>query len=110
MTELRWYYPRSVHAITAGNPGARARLYRNSIAPQWVFTACIICMWAFRARAGALLMLGPSTTLRLGIALVTAALSVDLLPLRRRTLFARHNWPELVRSTLGYADPLVSRT
>jgi len=40
--EWRWYYPRSVRAIAAGIPGARARLYRNSVAPQRVFTAWIV--------------------------------------------------------------------
>ncbi len=110
LAEWRWYYPRSVRAIEAGNPGARARLYRNSVAPQWVFTACVICLWAFRARPWALLLLGPSTPLRLGIALASAALSVAVLPLQRRTLYARPNWPELVRHTLAYAEPLVPRT
>ena len=110
LAEWRWYYPRSVRAIAAGNPGARARLYRNSVAPQWVFTACIICMWVFRARPWALLMLGPSTPLRLGIALASAALSVAVLPLQRRTLYAQPNWPKLVRRTLAYAEPLVPRT
>jgi membrane protease YdiL (CAAX protease family) len=110
LAEWRWYYPRSVRAIAAGIPGARARAYRNSVVPQWVFTACIISLWAFRARPWALLMLGPSTPLRLGIALASAALSVGLLPLQRRALFARPNWPELVRNALGYADPLVPRT
>lgn len=42
VAEWRWYYPRSVRAIAAAIPGARARLYRNSVAPQWVFTAWII--------------------------------------------------------------------
>ncbi|HEY4950877.1 MAG TPA: CPBP family intramembrane glutamic endopeptidase [Candidatus Acidoferrales bacterium] len=110
VAEWRWYYPRSVRAIAAGIPGARARLYRNSVAPQWVFTACIISLWVSRARPWTLLMLGPSTPLRLGIALASAALSVVLLPLQRRTLYARPNWPELVRRTLDYAEPLVPRT
>ncbi len=110
LAEWRWYYPRSVRAIAAGIPGARERLYRNSFVPQWVFTACIIWLWAFRARPWALLMLGPSTPLRLGIALASAALSIAVLPLQRRTLLARPNWPELVRRTLAYAEPLVPRT
>ncbi len=110
VAEWRWYYPRSQRAIAAGIPGARVRLYLNCVAPQWLFTACIISLWAFRARPWALLMLGPSTPLRLGIGLASAALTVVLLPLQRRTLFARSNWPELVRSTLGYAEPLVPRT
>ena len=110
VAEWRWYYPRSVRAIGAGIPGARARLYRNSVAPQWIFSACVICLWAIRARPWALLMLGPSTPLRLGIALVSAALSVAVLPLQRRTLYARPNWPDLVRRTLAYAEPLVPRT
>jgi uncharacterized protein len=110
VAEWRWYYPRSVLAIAAGIPGARACLYRNSVVPQWVFTACIISLWAFRARPWALLMLGPSTPLRLGIALASASLSIAVLPLQRRTLLARPNWPELVRRTLAYAEPLVPRT
>jgi membrane protease YdiL (CAAX protease family) len=110
VAEWRWYYPGSVRAIGAGIPGARARLYRNSVAPQWIFSACVICLWAIRARPWALLMLGPSTPLRLGLALASAALSVAVLPLQRRTLYARPNWPELVRRTLSYADPLVPRT
>ena len=110
VAEWRWYYPRAVRAIAAGIPGARARLYRNSVLPQWAFTACIISLWAFCTRPWALLMLGPSTPVRLGIALASAALSFAVLPLHRRALFARPNWPDLVRRTLGYAEPLVPRT
>jgi len=110
LAEWRWYFPRSVRAIAAGVPGARVRLYRNSFVPQWVFTACVISLWAFRARPWALLMLGPTSPLRLGIAVASAALSVVLLPLQRRKLFAQPNWREMVRSTLGHADPLVPRT
>jgi membrane protease YdiL (CAAX protease family) len=110
VAEWRWYYPRSVRAIAAGVPSARARLYRNSVVPQWVFSGCIIALWVFRARPWTALLLGSSTPLRLGIALASAALSFAVLPLQRRALFARPNWPELVRRTLGYADPLVPRT
>jgi len=110
LSEWRWYYPLSVRAIAAGTPGARARLYRNSVVPQWVFSGCIIALWAFRGRPWAALMLGPSTLRRLGIALAFAALIFGLLWQQRRALFRRPNWPELVRRSLGHADPLVPRT
>jgi uncharacterized protein len=110
VAEWRWYYPRSVLAIAAGVPGARARLYRNSIVPQWIFSACIIALWVFRGRPWAALLLGPSTLLRLGIAFGFVALILALLLQQRRALLTRANWPELVRRSLGHADPLVPRT
>jgi uncharacterized protein len=110
VAEWRWYYPRSVRAIAAGVPGARARLYRNCIAPQWVFSACIFALWVFRGRPWAALMLGPSTPLRLGIAFTLVVLIMGLGFLQRRTLFARPNWSELVRRSLKRAEPLVPRT
>ena len=110
VAEWRWYYPRSVLAIAAGVPGARARLYRNSIVPQWVFSACIIALWVIRGRPWAALLLGPSTLLRLGIAFGFVALILALLLQQRRALLTRANWPELVRRSLGHADPLVPRT
>src|SRR5271169_2051107 len=78
VAERRWYYPLSVRAIAAGVPGARARLYRNSVAPQWVFSVCIIALWVIRGRSWSLLMLGPSTPLRLGIAFALVALILGL--------------------------------
>jgi uncharacterized protein len=110
LAEWRWYYPRSVRAIGAGVAGARARLYRNSVAPQWVFSACVIALWRLRGRPWAWLMLGASVPLRLGIAFALVALVFGLLMLQRRALFARPNWSEMVRRGLGYAEPLVPRT
>jgi len=110
VAEWRWYYPRSVRAITAGVPGARARLYRNCVAPQWIFTACIIVLWAVRGRPWTALLLGPGTPLRLGIAFAVAALIFGLLSQQRRALFTRANWPELVRRSLQRAGSLVPRT
>jgi hypothetical protein len=52
IAEWRGYYPRSVRAIAAGVPGARARLYRNCVVPQWAFSACIIALWVFRGVLG----------------------------------------------------------
>jgi len=110
VAEWRWYYPLSVRAIAAGVPGARARLYRNSVAPQWVFSSCIIALWVIRGRPWSLLMLGPSTPLRLGIASALVVVICGLLFLQRRALFARPNWPELVRRSLKHGEPLVART
>jgi uncharacterized protein len=110
IAEWRWYYPRSVRTITAGVPGARARLYRNCVAPQWVFTACVIALWVYRERPWSALMLGPSKPARLGIALALAAMVLVALWLQRRALFARANWPTLVRRSLSHADPLRPRT
>jgi len=110
VAEWRWYYPRSVRAIAAGIPGARARLYHNSVVPQWVFSACIIVLWAVRGRPWTALLLGPSTRLRLGIAFGFAALLLALLWQQRRALFTRANWPERVRRSLQHAESLVPRT
>ena len=110
VAEWRWYYPLSVRAIAAGVPGARARLYRNSVLPQWMFSACIVALWASRGRPWAALMLGASTPLRLGIAFGFVALIFVLLLRQRRSLVTRANWPELVRRSLGRAEPLVPRT
>ncbi len=110
VAEWLWYYPRSVRAIAAGVPAARARLYRNSIVPQWVLSACIIALWVIRGRPWAALLLGPSTLLRLGIAFGFLALILALLLQQRRAFLTRPNWPELVRRSLGHADPLVPRT
>jgi membrane protease YdiL (CAAX protease family) len=110
VAEWRWYYPLSLRAIAAGMPAARARLYRNSVVPQWVLSACIIALWVYRGRPWAALMPSPSTLLRLGIAFGFAALIFALLLQQRRALFKRANWPELVRRSLGHADALVPRT
>jgi membrane protease YdiL (CAAX protease family) len=110
VAEWRGYYPLSVRAIASGVPGARARLYRNCVVPQWVFTACLTSLWAYRARPWALLMLGPSTPLRLGIAFALVVLILGLGFLQRRALFARPNWSEVVRRSLKHAEPLVPRT
>jgi membrane protease YdiL (CAAX protease family) len=110
LAEWRWYYPLSVRAIAAGVPGARTRLYRNSVVPQWVFSACIIALWAYRGRPWAALLLGPSTPLRLGIAFAPVALIVAFIWHQRRALLTRANWPDLVRRSLGRAEPLVPRT
>ena len=110
VAEWRWYYPRSVLAIAAGVPGARARLYRNSVAPQWVFSAGIIALCVFRGRPWTALLLGPSKPARMGIAFVLVALILALLWQQRRALFTRANWPELVRCSLKRAESLVPRT
>ena len=64
LAEWRWYYLLSVRAIAAGVSGARARLYRNCVAPQWVFTACIVALWRVQGRPWAALMLGPGMPVR----------------------------------------------
>ncbi len=110
VAEWRWYYPRSVRAIAAAVPSARARLYRNCVVPQWVFSACILALWVSRGRPWAALMLGASTPLRLGIAFALVAVILALLWGQRRTLFARPNWFDLVRRSLNRAEPLVPRT
>ncbi|MGB8802513.1 MAG: CPBP family intramembrane glutamic endopeptidase [Candidatus Acidiferrales bacterium] len=110
VAEWRWYYPLSVRAIAAGVPGARARLYRNSVLPQWAFSACIFALWVSRGRPWAALMLGANRPARLGIAVALAALLLGVLWLQRRALFARPQWPELVIRSLGQANPLVPRT
>jgi membrane protease YdiL (CAAX protease family) len=110
VAEWRWYYPLSVRAIAAGVPGARARLYRNCVVPQWAFSAAVMALWFYRGRPWAALLLGPSTLIRLGIAFGFVALIFALLWQQRRALFTRANWPELVRRSLKSADPLVPRT
>jgi uncharacterized protein len=110
VAEWRWYYPLSVRALAADIPGLRARLYRNCVVPQWVFSACIVALWVVRGRPWAGLMLGASTPLRLGIAFALAAVLMGLGFLQRRVLFARPNWSELVRRSLKRAEPLVPRT
>jgi membrane protease YdiL (CAAX protease family) len=87
-----------------------ARLYRNSIVPQWVLSACIIALWVFRGRPWAALLLGPSTLLRLGIAFGFLALILALLLQQRRALLTRAEWPELVRRSLRRAELLIPRT
>ena len=86
VAEWRWCYPLSVRAIAAGVPGARARLYRNSVLPQWAFSACIIALWVSRGRPWAALMLGANRPARLGIAVALAALLLGVLWLQRRAL------------------------
>jgi len=110
LTEWLWFFPRSVRAINAGIPGARMRLYRNILLPEWGFTACVIALWAARGRPWSALMLGSTTPLRLGIGFLAVALLAGLLWLQRRAIFARPNALELVRRGIGTAAPLWPRT
>jgi hypothetical protein len=110
LAEWLWYYPRSVRAINAGIPGARMRLYRNILLPEWGFTACVIALWLARGRPWNALLLDPGTPVRFGIGLLLATLFVVLLWLQRRAIFARPNGLELVRRGIGTAAPLSPRT
>jgi membrane protease YdiL (CAAX protease family) len=110
IAEWRWYYPRSVRNIAAGLRGARARLYRNCIVPQWVFSACVIALWARLARPWSWLFLGPGIPLRLAVGFFPVALFLTFLGLQRRALLARPERLNLVRRKLSIVDPLIPRT
>jgi membrane protease YdiL (CAAX protease family) len=110
LAEWLWFYPRSVRAIRAGVPGARIRLYRNILVPEWGFTACVVALWVSRGRPWSALMFGSSTPLRLGIGFLGVMLFTGLLWLQRRAIFARANGLELVRRGIGAYDSLIPRT
>jgi uncharacterized protein len=110
LTEWLFYYPRSVRAIKSGVAGARGRLYRNILLPEWGFTACIIALWAAQGRSWDALRLGAGTPLRLGIGFAIAALFLGLVWAQRRALLARPERLDLVRRKLEHADALMPHT
>lgn len=110
LAEWLFYYPRSVRAIRSGVVGARGRLYRNILLPEWGFTACVIALWAAQGRSWSTLRLGAETPLRLGIGLLIAALFIAFLWAQRRALLARPERLELVRRKIEHADALMPHT
>ena len=110
LVDWRWYFPRSVSAIAAGVSGARARMYRNIVLPEWGFTACIVTLWVYRGRSWAALLLGPSTSLRLGMGFALVAIVFGLLWRQRRAILARPATLAVVRRQLASADALIPRT
>jgi hypothetical protein len=110
LAEWLFYYPRSVRAIRSGVVGARGRLYRNILLPEWGFTACVIALWAAQGRSWSALRLGAGTPLRLGIGLLIAVLFIALVWAQRRALLARPERLELVRRKLEHADALMPHT
>jgi membrane protease YdiL (CAAX protease family) len=110
LAEWLWYYPRSVRSIEAGVPGARARIYRNILVPEWGFTACVIGLWAARGRPWSALRLGFVTPLRLAVGLAFAAIVLILLWVQRRALIARPDRLARLRGKLGQVEILLPRT
>ena len=93
-----------------GRCGARGRLYRNILLPEWGFTACVIALWAAQGRSWSALRLGAGTPLRLGIGFAIAALFLGLVWAQRRALLARPERLELVRRKIEHADALMPHT
>jgi membrane protease YdiL (CAAX protease family) len=110
LAEWLWYYPRSVRSIEAGVAGARARIYRNILIPEWGFTACVIVLWVARGRSWNALRLGSVTPLRLAMGLAVAAAVLVLLWVQRRALLARPEQLAQLRGKLGQVEILLPRS
>jgi hypothetical protein len=110
LAEWLWYYPRSVRSVEAGVAGARARIYRNILVPEWGFTACVIGLWAARGRSWSALRLGFATPLRLAVGLALAAIVLGLLWVQRRALLARPDRLARLRGKMGQVEILLPRT
>jgi membrane protease YdiL (CAAX protease family) len=110
LAEWLWYYPRSVRSIEAGVPGARARIYRNILLPEWGFTACVIALWVARGRPWSALRLGFVTPPRLAMGLALAAAFLGLLWVQRRALIVRPDRLARLRGKLGQVEILLPRT
>jgi membrane protease YdiL (CAAX protease family) len=110
LAEWLGYYPRSLRAIAAGVPGARARFYRNAILPSWAFTACVAALWAVRGRPWATLRIGSGTPLQMAIGGGLAAVPLVLLWRQRRAILARPASLAAVRRSLAKVEPVMPRT
>jgi membrane protease YdiL (CAAX protease family) len=110
LAEWLGYYPRSLRAIAAGVPGARARFYRNAILPQWAFTACVAALWAVRGRPWAALRIGWGTPLQTAVGGGLAAAMLVLIWRQWRAILARPASLKAVRRSLANVEPLMART
>src|SRR5262245_3659441 len=87
--EWRWYWPRMVRRMAAGEPGARIRAYRNIVFCEWVGVAWVAALWVVRGRPWSALLLGGASAVRLAIGFGVVALYVALAAAQRRALLAK---------------------
>ena len=105
-----WFYPRFRRATDAGVPGARGRFYFTGMVWAWGITACVLILWASRARPWSGLALSLGTPLRFGIGIALAAIYISLMASQRRALLARPDRLERLRRSFGHGDRLLPRT
>jgi membrane protease YdiL (CAAX protease family) len=100
-----WAFRRLVAAVRAGNPRAKTRSYRQTIAMQWSLVGALILGWATAGRAWSDLGLGPGTPG--GAAIGAAGLGIGLVILARQQRQVRSlNDRQIVRVRMGMGDVL----
>ncbi len=105
--EWRWVWPRFLARVASGEPNVRMRFYRAILVGQWLIALALIAWWVSRERPWALLLLGPSTPLRLGIGLALALAISAFLYWQRVQILKREDALAKVRPQLESAAPLL---
>jgi CAAX protease family protein len=108
--EARWYWPRMVRRMKAGEPGARIRAYRNIVIVLWLGVAWVAALWLVLGRPWSALRLGGASLGRLAIGFGFAALYIGLAAAQRRALLAKPQVLARLRQRFEYAEPLIPRT
>src|SRR5689334_15451879 len=108
--EARWYWPRMVRRMKAGEPGARIRAYRNIVIVLWLGVAWVAALWLVLGRPWSVLRLGGASLGRLAIGFGFAALYIGLAAAQRRALLAKPQVLARLRQRFEYAEPLIPRT
>ena len=108
--EARWYWPRMVRRMKAGEPGARMRAYRNIVIYLWLGVAWVAALWIALGRPGSALLLGTPSAGRLAIGFGVVALYVALATAQRRALLAKPEVLERLKRRFEYAEPMMPRT
>jgi len=104
-------YRRFMRRVTDGVPGARTRVYLQTIAEQWLLVAAVVGWWFHEGRTPAKLGLGfgPATPTIIG-AIVTAAVLTALVDQMDRIRKLEPAKLEKLRVSLGHAAPLLPTT
>lgn len=109
----QWNWLPCVREIRARVPGARMRLYRNTIAVEWAVTFCVLGLWIAKSRPWSALRLSSANPLRLGAGFLIAAVIVAFFVLQERKVRNHLARPQAVlrlREKFAFADPLVPET
>jgi hypothetical protein len=110
LIEWRWNWPRYLHKLAAGVPGARMGHYRSLILEEWALTVCFLAAWAISGHPWAGLMVGHTSTEQLEVGLIFVCLLVALLYSQRIAILKRPETVERLRARLQYAEPLLPHT
>jgi membrane protease YdiL (CAAX protease family) len=113
LVEWRWYWPRVSRAIRAGIPGARTRLYRDTIAVEWLGTLYVFALWIVWRRPWSTLWLDGIRPLRFFLGCLLAVGVIIFFGLQTRKVQKALAQPKVaasLREKFAFAYALVPGT